>query len=124
ALVLDRSYDLAAASRDVDRVISVSRAERDRVWFGGESVTALAGFLKDYAGGTFDLALVPRWDIDFNGALKLAWASGAPRVVGFSERSTANKAVLNRGDDRFYTDVIVDHRPIHEVEHKLALIEA
>jgi heptosyltransferase-3 len=124
ALVLDRSYDLAAASRDVDRVISVSRAERDRVWFGGESVTALAGFLKDYAGGTFDLALVPRWDIDFNGALKLAWASGAPRVVGFSERSTANKAVLNRGDDRFYTDVILDHRPVHEVEHKLALIEA
>ena len=72
----------------------------------------------------FDLALVPRWDIDFNGALKLAWASGAPRVVGFSERSTANKAVLNRGDDRFYTDVILDHRAVHEVEHKLALVEA
>ena len=124
ALVLDRSYDLAAACRDVDRVISVSRAERDRVWFGGESVTALAAFLRDYTAATFDIALVPRWDIDFNGALKLAWGSGAPRVVGFSERSTANKAVLNRGDDRFYTDVILDHRAVHEVEHKLALVEA
>ena len=100
-VVLDRVFELARTCRFVDRVVAVTRAERDRVWFGAATIGALAAFRSDFLGGAFDIALVPRWDVDFNGALKLAWASGARHVVGFSERCTPRKAILNRGDDRF-----------------------
>lgn len=124
AVVLDRAFDLAVATPLVDRVVSVSRAVGRRTVFGAATVEALAGFVRDYEGHAFDLALVPRWDVDFNGALLVAHGSGAPRIAGFSERSTERKALVNRGDDRFYTDLVLDLRSVHEVEHKLALVEA
>lgn len=124
AVVLDRAFDLAVASPLVDRVVSVSGAVGRRTVFGAATVAALAGFRRDYLEGAFDLALVPRWDVDFNGALLVAYGSGAPRIAGFTERSTERKALVNRGDDRFYTDLVVDRRSVHEVEHKLALVDA
>ena len=83
----------------------------------------LSAFGHQYLAGGFDLAVVPRWDVDFNGALRLAWGSGAP-TVGFSEHCTPRKAILNRGDDRFYTKTVLDHRRVHEVEHDFLLIQA
>src|SRR5690606_33458383 len=106
------------------RVVSVSRAERDRVWFGAETVADLSGFLRDFVDRRFDLALVPRFDVDFNGALKIAAASGAPHVVGFSERSTPRRAILNRGEDRFYSLAIDDAGPTHEAGRNLSLVKA
>jgi heptosyltransferase-2 len=123
AVVLDRVYDLASACPFVDRVISVSRADRRRVVLGASSPAALASFRGDYCRSVFDLAVVPRWDADFNGALQFAFGSRAPAVVGFSERVTPRKRRLNRGDDRFYTHTIVDHRQVHEADRDLALIE-
>src|SRR5690606_18565087 len=116
AVVLDRVFDLAVACSFVDRVISVPHADARRVVFGAATVAALAGFRRDYTNAVFDLALVPRWDADFNGALKIAHGSGAPRIVGFPERSTPRKRRLNRGDDRFYTDLFFDRGFRHEAE--------
>jgi heptosyltransferase-3 len=124
AVVLDRVFDLASACPFVDRVISVSRAERRRIVFGAESPTTLAWFGDAYLDRAFDLAVVPRWDADFNGALQIAFSSRAPAVVGFSERSTPRKRRLNRGDDRFYTHAVIDHRIVHEADRDLALIKA
>ncbi len=124
AVVLDRVFDLAAACRFVDRVISVAAADRGPVRFAAVSVEALDAFLADYQSGAFDLAVVPRWDTDFNGALRLANASRAATVVGFSERCTERKRRDNRGDDRYYTTAFVDRADVHEVEHNLALLEA
>ena len=122
--VIDRAFAFAANSPAVDRVVSVSSADGRRLVFGGASIADVAGFRRDYVGQAFDLAVVPRWDVDFNGALQVAWASGAPRIFGFTETSTPRKALLNRGDDRFYTDIVTDRRSVHEVEHALALLRA
>jgi ADP-heptose:LPS heptosyltransferase len=123
AVVLDRVFDLAVACPDVDRAISASRAEQRRVVFAADSIAALGGFRRDYLGGVFDLALVPRWDADFNGALQIASGSRARFVVGFSEHSASRRARFNRGEDRFYTHAVVDHRLIHEADRDLVLIE-
>lgn len=124
AVVLDRVFDLAVACRFVDRVISVAPADHGPVRFAAASGEALDAFLADYRSGAFDLAIVPRWDTDFNGALRLANASCAAAVVGFSELCTERKRRDNRGDDRGYTTAFVDHSDVHEVEHNLALLEA
>jgi len=124
AVVLDRVFDLASACPFVDRVVSVSRAERRRIVFGAESPATLACFRDGYLGRAFDLAVVPRWDADFNGALQIAFGSRAATIVGFSERSTPRKRRLNRGDDRFYTHALIDDRIVHEADRDLALIEA
>ena len=123
-VVLDRVFELASACPFVDRVISLSWAERRRVVFGASNSTALAAFRADYLGHAFDLAVVPRWDADFNGALQIAFGSRAPAIVGFSEASTPRKRRLNRGDDRFYTDALLDRRLVHEADCDLVLIEA
>jgi heptosyltransferase-2 len=124
AVVLDRVFDLASACRLVDRLVSVSRADGRRVVFGASSHSALADFREAFLGGGFDLAIVPRWDADFNGALQIAYASGAHHVVGFSERSRSRKRSLNRGDDRFYTHAFADDRHVHEADRDLILIKA
>ena len=97
AVVLDRVFDLAAPCRLVDRVVAVPAAAEGPVRFGAASAEDLAAFLRDLRSGAFDLALVPRWDTDFNGATRIAGLSGAERVVGFSERCTPRKAVENAG---------------------------
>lgn len=124
AVVLGRVYELAATCPYLDRTISVSRADGRRLVFAAASVEALSTFRCDYLGRRFDVALVPRWDADFNGALHVAFGSRAPAIVGFSERSMARRASLNRGDDRFYTHAIVDRRLVHEADRDLALVEA
>ena len=91
-VVLDRVFDLAAPCRLVDRVIAVPAAAEGPVRFGAASAEDLAAFLADLRNGAFDLALVPRWDTDFNGATRIAGLSGAEHVVGFSERCTERKA--------------------------------
>lgn len=125
AIVLERVFSLARASRLVDRVISVPAAASGPLRFGADASETLESFLRDYGvRGSFDLALVPRWDTDFNGATPIAGLSGATEVVGFSERCTPRKQRDNRGFDTFLTTAIVDLRHCHEVEHALGLIEA
>ena len=124
AVVLDRVYDLAAPCRFVDRVVAVAPADHGPVRFAAATAADLDAFLGDYASGAFHLALVPRWDSDFNGALRLAGLSGAARVVGFSEECTERKRSDNRGDDRFYSTAFVDRDDAHEVEHMIGLLEA
>ena len=123
-VVLDRAFPFAAPCRYVDRVVTVSAASGRRITFGAATARALAQFRNDYVGGAFDLALIPRWDVDFNGALQVASGSRAPRIAGFAERSTPGRAAFNRGEDRYFTDIAIDRRSVHEVEHKLALLVA
>jgi heptosyltransferase-2 len=122
-VVLDRAYPFAETCRFVDRVVTVSAALGRRLTFAAKDVATLAGFRRDYTEGRFDLALIPRRDIDFNGALQVAHGSRAKRIAGFIEQSTPARSIANRGEDRFYTDLVRDDRMVHESEHKLALLE-
>jgi len=124
ALVLDRVYALAAPCGLVDRVVAVPAAAEGPVRFGAADEATLQGFLHDVEAGAFDLALVPRWDTDFNGATRLGGLSGARTVVGFSEQCTARKRRDNPGFDRFLDVALLDRRQCHEVEHMLGFLEA
>ena len=45
----------------------------------------------------YDLAIVPRWDTDYYNASYLAYFSGAPWRIGYSESVTECKAILVEG---------------------------
>lgn len=70
----------------------------------------------------FDLALVPRWDVDFYLENYLAYYSGAPVRVGYTERTTPPKAGLNHGEDLLFTNPLDQTNLAHEVEHNLDFI--
>lgn len=114
---------LAVRCPDVDRALTIKR-HAGGVSFDGLSPADVAAFESDYDSRRFDLAIVPRWDVDFDGAAEIAERSRAPVVVGFSETCTERKRLLNRGHDALYTRVLHDRRLVHEVEHNLALITA
>ncbi|WP_421723090.1 glycosyltransferase family 9 protein [Bauldia sp.] len=123
-VVLNRVFDLARSCAFVDRVIGVEPAAAGPVSFYAADQATLASFIADYGNYLFDLALVPRWDTDFNSALRIADGSGAATVIGFSEANTAHRRANNRGDDRFYSAILRDTEAMHEVDHKLGLLAA
>jgi lipopolysaccharide heptosyltransferase II len=79
---------------------------------------------KRLASAKFDLAILPRWDVDAHYATFLTYASGAARRIGFSEHVNERKCVLNRGFDALLTRAVDERKAVHEVEHGFALLEA
>lgn len=72
----------------------------------------------------YDLALLPRWDVDQDHATFLAYFSGAKWRMGYSESVSEQKQRLNPGLDKLLTHPLRDSAPKHEVEYSLALIPA
>lgn len=72
----------------------------------------------------FDVALSPRWDIDSYGSSYLAYMSGAPWRIGFSEKVAPWKASATPRYDQFFTDVVDERSMKHEVEHNLDMLRA
>lgn len=70
----------------------------------------------------YDLALLPRWDVDQDHATILAYFSGAKWRMGYSESVSGQKQRLNSGLDQLLTHPLRDNAPKHEVEYSLALI--
>ena len=70
----------------------------------------------------YDVAVVPRWDVDHHLATAIMLFSGARRRVGVSETVNERKRLLNAGFDSLLTDVFVDKSSVHEVEHYLRLL--
>jgi heptosyltransferase-2 len=70
----------------------------------------------------FDLAIAPVWGVDHYLASVLAYFSGAPRRIGYSERVLPEKRRLNRGFDRFLTEALDERSAKHQVEHNLDLL--
>lgn len=71
-----------------------------------------------------DLALLPRWDVDYYQAADIAYFSGAPNRIGYSEGVNPGKQYRNRGMDDLLTRVIADRQPKHEVERNLDFLRA
>lgn len=69
----------------------------------------------------YGVALLPRWDEDLYAPF-LAWASGAPQVIGFSRRVLRAKAWRNLGIDLLLTDAVVDRSVQHESRRALQLL--
>ena len=70
----------------------------------------------------FDLTIIPRWDADYYNATFVAYFSGAPWRVGYSENVIDDKRRLNVGCERLLTHVLSDNTLKHEVEHNLDII--
>jgi heptosyltransferase-2 len=67
----------------------------------------------------FDLAVIPRWGVDYYHATELAYVSGARHRVAYSEKVSDRKRQINAGFDRMLTDVLADGSAKHEVQHGL-----
>ena len=70
----------------------------------------------------FDLAILPRWDADYYNGTFLAYFSGAPWRVGYSENVITHKKRWNTGFNRLLTHSLEDSNIKHEVEHNLDVI--
>lgn len=70
----------------------------------------------------FDLAILPRWDADYYYATFIAFWSGAPQRLGYSETTTDYKRQVNRGFDRLLTHCLMDRSLKHDVEHNMTMI--
>lgn len=72
----------------------------------------------------FDLAILPRWDVDNCHGVFLLHLSGASRRVGYSESVRPGKARLNRGYDDFLTGAVDGPGVEHEVVRNLNLLRS
>ena len=70
----------------------------------------------------FDLAVMPRWDMDGYYAAYIGYFSCAGRRVGFTEEANPRKKMVNRGFDLLLTEAVFRESPRHEVERHLDLI--
>jgi len=70
----------------------------------------------------FDIALVPRWDMNTDYSAYVAYFSSAKRRIGYTEHVNSRKQLVNKGFDLMLTDIISDEKSQHEVEKNLGLI--
>ena len=117
-MVREQVAEVVALCPYVDRVVGVIVEDLGRGFRSSDRK-----FDAEYDRKSFDLAIVPRWDIDEFGAGAIARRSGARRVVGFSEAVSQPKALANRGFDAHYSDAFPKMTPDHTVRQNLALLE-
>jgi ADP-heptose:LPS heptosyltransferase len=67
----------------------------------------------------FDLALLPRWDIDYYHSAFVAYFSSALCRVGYSENVIPLKQQHDRGSDILFTRTLDDRTSKHDVERNL-----
>lgn len=70
----------------------------------------------------FDLAIIPRCDVDIQGSTFLAYFSRAKFRIAYSEKVSLLKSIMNLGFDKFFTHTIKSITKKHEVERNLDLI--
>lgn len=70
----------------------------------------------------FDLVIVPRWDADWYCQTWIAYWSGAPKRIGYSEDVDLIKRIHNHGYDHLLTQARHEKFVAHEVERGLDLL--
>ena len=70
----------------------------------------------------FDLAILPRWDVDSYHGTILAYFSGARWRLGFSEKVSPWKEKANKGFDRLLTHILDACAPKHELLRNLDVL--
>lgn len=84
---------------------------------------AVAAFsIQKLRGRHWDLALVPRWDVDLYFATLMSVYIGATRRVAFTEKVSAAKHSFNWGFDTLCTDVLPSGPSEHEVQRNLDIV--
>lgn len=117
-------YNLVELCPYVDEVLTYDWDNRGRFGQLRRHGRALALAWKHLWRRRFDLAILPRWDADHYHGTFVAYFSGAPWRVGYSENVIAHKKRLNGGFDQLLTHALQDNTLKHEVEHNLEVIRS
>lgn len=83
----------------------------------------LVKFARARLRGRFDLAVIPRWDVDLYWSTLIACLSGAPRIIAYTRKTSALKATMNWGYDRLVKECLPQGREVHEIDRSLAIIK-
>ena len=71
----------------------------------------------------YDLALLPRWDVDAYFGSYITYLSGAKWRISYTEHVTEEKSYHNKGFDLFFNILVDDRSPKHEVEKNLNILK-
>jgi ADP-heptose:LPS heptosyltransferase len=126
-IVAPRALDVVQACPHVDEVVTVHIPPPVSVvetWWRPleRRLAAISVARRHLRGAEYDVALVPRWGVDLHEASVLAYLSGAPIRVGYSEHVSPERRDRNSGFDRYFTHVVDDRSIKHEVQRNLALL--
>lgn len=70
----------------------------------------------------FELAIAPRWDVDFYHENYLVYFSGAPKRIGYTEQTTPTKSFRNHSENILFTRIIGNTNLAHEQTHNLDVL--
>lgn len=70
----------------------------------------------------FDLAILPRWFVDFYDGSFLIYFSGAKKRIAYTEYTSSYKSKKNKNYDKLFTHIINDATIRHEVQNNLKII--
>jgi ADP-heptose:LPS heptosyltransferase len=82
----------------------------DVIW----KVSAMDGRLDGFPSQSYDLAICPRWDIDYWSARQLILRSNAPIRIGFDRPGYRHDDARDGRADRFFTDIVLTESARHE----------
>ncbi len=112
---------LMAACPYIDALHSLEGPSFGASRIPGRYRRALAFSRERFTEASYDLALVPRWEVDKYFATSIAYWSGARWRVGYSEHVSAEKGIKNRGWDSLLTHALPGGHGEHEVRRALGI---
>ncbi len=123
-LTSEVSYNLFEICPHVDEVIPIRTANFTQGYLENRLQNAKSFMETILHGRKVDVAMVPRWDIDYYGASFLSFFSGAKYSMAYSEKVLAAKGEANKNYDLLFSFVIEDCSMRHEVERNLDFLRA
>lgn len=119
-VVKPQVYNLMELCPYVDRVLKFKKI--------GVKYGFLLNLLKIYffcknLNRDFDLAILPRWDIDNYYASFVVFFSKARNRLAFSEKVNQGKVVANGGYNKLFTKIYDYREPCHEVKKNLYILQ-
>lgn len=123
-LIHPKSQNLFQNCPHIDNIITYEDGTSGRLWRLRRVINAFSFSRKYLKPLGFHIAINPRWDTDYHGAAYLAYFSGAPIRIGYSEAVSPSKQKDNRNYDRLFSAILYDTAPRHEVIRNLKIIES
>jgi ADP-heptose:LPS heptosyltransferase len=119
-LVVDEKFrNLVELCPHVNEVLGFDLNYRGRTVVPALVLRALRLSIRHLRPRRFDLALVPRWDVDLYHSAYLAHFCGASCRVAYSENVLPEKQLSNRDFDSLLTRTVDDRTRKHELERNL-----
>lgn len=116
--------DLALSCPDIDEVLTFDWHLARRSQDYKRRLRAVKFCIVHLWPRRFDLAIVPRWDADWYCQTFIAYFSGAPQRIGYSEAVDPVKRIHNHSYDRLLTQCLPQKSVAHEAERNLDILRA